>query len=295
MSFIEYARTHIPFIEEAINRYLPPETAVPSTIHRAMRYSATGGGKRLRALLAIAGCEAVGGDRQKLGPLVAALEMIHAYSLIHDDLPCMDDDDYRRGKLTNHKVFGEAMAVLAGDALLTHGFHLLSRLRYLGVDDSTIVRLLDELGRACGTDGLIGGQVSDMESEDKHVSQQILEYIHTHKTGALFRASICCGAIVGGANQRQLAMIDSYADNFGLAFQITDDILDVVGDEAKLGKAVGSDERHLKATYVSLFGLDQAKTLAEKAIATAKESITALGDNAEPLHGLADFVISRDH
>lgn len=295
MSFVSYAEKYLPFIEQAIDRYLPPETAVPTTIHRAMRYSALGGGKRLRALMVIAGCEAVGGDIGKLPPLVAAIELIHAYSLIHDDLPCMDDDDYRRGKLTNHKVFGEAIAVLAGDALLTHGFYLLSRLSELGVEDSVIVRILGELGQAAGTSGLVGGQVADIESEGKRISREMLEYTHTHKTGALFRASVCSGAMVGGASEEELVMIGTYADNFGLAFQITDDILDVIGDESKLGKAVGSDERHLKATYVSMLGLDEARRLARAAVDEAKQAIAPLGDAAAPLVDIADFILVRDH
>ena len=295
MNFSEYAKTYRPFVEAALEKYLPDEGMQPTTIHRAMRYSALGGGKRLRALLAIAGCQAVGGDIRQVEPLVAALEMIHAYSLVHDDLPCMDDDDYRRGKLTCHKVFGEGLAVLTGDALLTQGFYLISRLADVGVDGDTITRVLAELGQACGTDGLIGGQVVDLESEGKEVSRSTLEYIHTRKTGALFKTSIRCGAIIGGATDDQLDIIDTYADNFGLAFQITDDILDVVGDEAKLGKAVGSDERHIKATYVSILGLEQAKQRAQGAIEAAKEAIVTLEGNTDALVSLAEFVIARDH
>lgn len=295
MSFQEYAKRYIPFVESALEEYLPPETDHPNIIHRAMRYSTLGGGKRLRALLAIAGCEAVGGDIHQLPPLLAAIESIHAYSLVHDDLPCMDDDDYRRGKPTNHKIFGEGIAVLAGDALLTLGFHLLSRLPELGVSSEITVQLVSELGQAAGTYGLIGGQVVDLQSEGKLVDEKTLKYIHTHKTGALFRFSVRSGALIGGADPSQLAMIDTFAKEFGLAFQITDDILDVVGDASKLGKAVGSDIRQDKATYVSVYGLEEAKRMAEESVQRAEAAIASLGENGKPLVDMARYILVRDH
>lgn len=295
MSFEEYARKYVPFVETALDDYLPPETDPPGIIHKAMRYSVMGGGKRLRALLAIAGCEAVGGNIHQLPPLLAAIESIHAYSLIHDDLPCMDDDDYRRGKLTNHKVFGEGIAVLAGDALLTLGFHLISRLPELGVSTKVTLQLVSELSGASGTYGLIGGQVVDLESEGKAIAEETLRYIHTHKTGALFRAALRSGALVGGADALQLEMIDTFAEEFGLAFQITDDILDVIGDVSKLGKAVGSDVRQAKATYVSMYGLEEAKRLAAESVKRAEKAIAPLGDRAIPLVDMAQYILVRDH
>lgn len=295
MSFEEYARKYVPFVETALDDYLPPETDPPGIIHKAMRYSVMGGGKRLRALLAIAGCEAVGGNIHQLPPLLAAIESIHAYSLIHDDLPCMDDDDYRRGKLTNHKVFGEGIAVLAGDALLTLGFHLISRLPELGVSTKVTLQLVSELSGASGTYGLIGGQVVDLESEGKEIAEETLRYIHTHKTGALFRAALRSGALVGGADALQLEMIDTFAEEFGLAFQITDDILDVIGDVSKLGKAVGSDVRQAKATYVSMYGLEEAKRLAAESVKRAEKAIAPLGDRAIPLVDMAQYILVRDH
>lgn len=295
MSFEEYARKYVPFVETALDDYLPPETDPPGIIHKAMRYSVMGGGKRLRALLAIAGCEAVGGNIHQLPPLLVAIESIHAYSLIHDDLPCMDDDDYRRGKLTNHKVFGEGIAVLAGDALLTLGFHLISRLPELGVSTKVTLQLVSELSGASGTYGLIGGQVVDLESEGKEIAEETLRYIHTHKTGALFRAALRSGALVGGADALQLEMIDTFAEEFGLAFQITDDILDVIGDVSKLGKAVGSDVRQAKATYVSMYGLEEAKRLAAESVKRAEKAIAPLGDRAIPLVDMAQYILVRDH
>lgn len=300
MTFEEFRHKYLPLIEAELEQWLPPENTYPEVIHAAMRYSAVGAGKRLRGLLVLAAAEMVAGRQfstvqPAAGLVAAAVEMIHSYSLIHDDLPCMDDDDYRRGKLANHKVFGEGMAVLAGDALLTEAFLVLSRLPDRGVSPGITTRVIGEIAAAAGSRGLIGGQVVDLESEGKTISRQTLEYIHIHKTGALFRAALRCGALVAAATPQQLGAVSTYADYFGLCFQITDDILDVVGEEEKLGKKVGSDAARQKATYVSLYGLEEARRLARKAMSQAKAAIAGFGAAGCVLNGLADFVLSRDH
>ncbi|NMB11535.1 MAG: polyprenyl synthetase family protein [Firmicutes bacterium] len=291
---------HLPGIERELDRCLPAETAYPEKLHAAMRYSILGGGKRLRALLALAATEMVAKDRfgklQKAAyRLAAAAEMIHGYSLIHDDLPCMDDDDFRRGKPSNHKVFGEALAVLSGDALLTESFVLLAQLEELGVPSQVVTKVIWEMAQAGGSRGLIGGQAVDLESEGVSISAATLEYIHTHKTGALFRAVLRCGAMIAGADDQELDSITKYAECFGLCFQITDDILDVVGDEAKLGKKVGSDAEQQKVTYVSLYGLDEARRLAVDTMEKAKAAVADFQPESDVLCRLAEYVVQRDH
>ena len=244
-------------VEQALDGALPEETAWPATIHRAMRYSQFAGGKRIRPLLVLAAGEAVGGAREDLMPLACAVEMIHTYSLIHDDLPAMDDDDLRRGKPTSHKVFGEAIAILAGDALLTRAFHLLSEVPREA--DAVLLRrrlqALAILGEACGTKGLIGGQVEDLESEGKAISAESVERLHRAKTGALLAACVRGGAVLGGAGENERAALDRYAAAVGLAFQVVDDVLDATEGDTQLGKTAGKDAAARKATYVSLHGL----------------------------------------
>jgi geranylgeranyl diphosphate synthase type II len=291
---------HLPGIERELDRCLPAETVYPEKLHAAMRYSTLGGGKRLRALLALAATEMIAKDRfSKLEKaayrLGAAVEMIHGYSLIHDDLPCMDDDDFRRGKPSNHKVFGEALAVLSGDALLTESFVLLAQLEDLGVPSTAVTKIIGEMAQAGGSRGLVGGQAVDLESEGEDIPADTLEYIHTHKTGALFRAVLRCGAMIAGADDRELDSVTKYAQWFGLCFQITDDILDVVGDEAKLGKKVGSDAEQQKVTYVTLYGLDQARKLAADSMEKAKAAIAGFQPENDVLCQLAEYVVQRDH
>ncbi|NMB44989.1 MAG: polyprenyl synthetase family protein [Firmicutes bacterium] len=294
-----FMEEHLPGIERELDQCLPTEAAYPERLHASMRYSTLGGGKRLRGLLAVASTEMVSKGRSDLTPaayrLAAAVEMLHAYSLIHDDLPCMDDDDFRRGKLSNHKVFGEALAVLAGDALLTESFALLAQLEELGVPAKQVTKIVREMARAGGSLGLIGGQVVDLESEGRVISAEMLEYIHTHKTGALFRAVLRCGAMIGGADVKELHAVTRYAECFGLCFQITDDILDVVGDEAKLGKKIGSDAEQQKITYVSLYGLDRARQLAANTMEEAKAAVVEFRPASDILCQLAEFVVQRDH
>jgi geranylgeranyl diphosphate synthase type II len=272
-------------VEAALGRCLPPEDAPPPSIHRAMRYSVMAGGKRLRPILVIAGAEAVGGRADMVLPTACALELIHTYSLIHDDLPAMDDDDYRRGRLTNHKVFGEAIAILAGDALLTLAFGLLAEHASLDV--------VKEVAAAAGTSGMIGGQVVDIQSEGKAVDAETLEYIHRHKTAALIRASLVSGAMLSGASASALQAIREAGGHLGLAFQIVDDILDVEGSLEELGKMAGSDRRKKKVTYPEQFGLEASRLKAKSLIEDAKAALQPLGPSAEPIRALADFIFQR--
>ena len=240
----------------------------------------------------MAAADAAGGHGEDYLTSACAVEMIHTYSLIHDDLPAMDDDDYRRGKLTNHKVYGAGLATLAGDALLTMAFELLARQQ--GVPAETMLRVVLEISEAAGANGMVGGQALDLASEGKRIDMDTLRRMHMAKTGALFRASVRSGAILGGADEAQLAALTEYAEAFGLAFQITDDILDVTGDAAAIGKPVGSDERNHKSTYVTLTSLEEAKRLAREAADRAHEALAPLGGKAAFLDELAEYLVTRD-
>jgi geranylgeranyl diphosphate synthase, type II len=282
-------------VEAALDRALPPESAWPATIHRAVRYSLFAGGKRIRPVLVLAAGEAVGGARGDLMPLAAAVEMIHTYSLIHDDLPAMDDDDLRRGKPTAHKVFGEAIAILAGDALLTRAFHLMAEISE-GGDDARVhrrVRATAVLGEACGTGGLIGGQVMDLESEGRTIDAASLERLHRAKTGALLSACVRGGAILGGAGAAELAGLERYAAAIGLAFQVVDDVLDATEDAARLGKTAGKDEASKKATYVSVHGLEKARAMAAALRHEALDALAPLGPRGELLGAIARLIVDR--
>lgn len=283
-------------VDRTLDRLLPGVDVRPSIIHEAMRYSAIGAGKRLRACLALESAVAAGGDRDAALPLAAAIEMIHAYSLVHDDLPCMDDDDMRRGKPSNHKVFGEGIAVLTGDALLTHAFDVLANLPSLANTSAEVaLRIVAEISRACGTGGLIGGQVVDLEAAGKPADAETLDFIHRNKTGALFKASIRTGAMLGGASDQILKHLTEYARHFGLAFQIVDDLLDVTGSPEKLGKATGRDAKLEKLTYPRLHGVEQSRMKARYHIEQALHSLEPLGEEKTfVLRALADFVLHRD-
>ncbi len=280
-------------VDAALERHLPSEAAPPLTIHRAMRYSVMAGGKRLRPILVIAGAEAVGGAATMVMPTACALEMIHTYSLIHDDLPAMDDDDYRRGRLTNHKVFGDAIAILAGDALLTLAFRLIADNADLVSDPRVIRDVVAEIADAAGTVGMVGGQVVDIESEGKAISADTLEYIHRHKTAALIRASLRVGARLAGGDAKAVAAITEAGGDLGLAFQIVDDILDVEGSLEELGKTAGSDERKQKATYPGIHGREASRRQAKMLIDRAKERLGVFGQRSAPLLALADYVVER--
>ena len=250
------------------------------------------GGKRLRPIMLMAAADAVRAKGTDYLTTGCAMEMIHTYSLIHDDLPAMDDDDYRRGKLTNHKVYGAGMATLAGDALLTLAFEVM--LRQQGVSAEKLVQVVREISQAAGPDGMGGGQALDLESEGKQISMETMKKIHLGKTGALFRAAIRSGAILGGASEDELQALTVYADNFGLAFQITDDILDVIGDEKVIGKPVGSDEKNHKSTYVTLTSLEEAQRLAQEAVDTAIDALKIFGEEADFLRELVAYLMKRN-
>lgn len=281
-------------VDAALERYLPGAATLPQSLHEAMRYSVFAGGKRIRPVLMMAACDAVGGDAKRVLPAACAMEMIHTYSLIHDDLPAMDDDDYRRGRPTNHKKYGEATAILAGDALLTEAFILLSEPDVNGdVPPEVLRRVIHTIARCAGSMGMVGGQVVDMESEGKDIDFPTLEYIHTHKTGALILASIQTGGLIGGAGEGDLQALTRYAEAAGLAFQVADDILDVVGDQQQIGKDVGSDQARGKATYVSLLGLDEARKRARELRDLAVEALQPLGKQAEALRAIAHYIVER--
>jgi geranylgeranyl diphosphate synthase type II len=282
-------------VEDALHLALPEESAWPATIHRAVRYSLFAGGKRIRPLLALASAEAAGGTAGDAMPLACAVEMIHTYSLVHDDLPAMDDDDLRRGKPTSHKVFGEAIAILAGDALLTRAFHLMAVLPDDASPETMRRRVTASavLGDAAGTTGLIGGQVMDLESEGVAIDAGGLERLHRAKTGALLSACVRGGAILAGAGGDDLGRLDAYARAIGLAFQVVDDVLDATADDATLGKTAGKDAKAGKATYVSVHGLDGARRIAAALRAEARAALAPLGERGRTLGGLAELIVDR--
>ncbi|MBS4215729.1 polyprenyl synthetase family protein [Bacillus sp. FJAT-49825] len=260
-----------------------------------MIYSLEAGGKRIRPLLVFATIDAFGMDPKKGLSAAAAIEMIHTYSLIHDDLPSMDNDDLRRGKPTNHKVFGDAVATLAGDALLTYSFEVLGNIPNDSITAETRLKLIVEMAKAAGTEGMVGGQVADMEGEGKSLTLQELEYIHIHKTGKLLGFSVLAGALIAGANQSQIESLSAFAHHLGLAFQIQDDILDVVGNEQEIGKRVGSDTTNSKSTYPKLLSLDGAKAALREQTHRAKANLAKTGLNTTLLMEITDLVASRNH
>lgn len=275
-----------------------PETwNIPASLRDSMEYSLLAGGKRLRPLLVIAAAEAIGGQREAAIPIAQAVEMIHTYSLIHDDLPAMDNDDFRRGKPTNHKVFGEAMAILAGDGLLTHAFHqIVQASRLHNVPAEATLDIIEELAIFAGPSGMVGGQVADMQGEQGITDLETLQYIHQHKTGDLIVFSLKAGGRVSGASEAQLAALAKFGQCIGLAFQIRDDILDLVGDEGKLGKKVQSDVKQEKVTYPYFIGLEASQAELERLTLAAKEAVS---DGSIPfperLLQIADFLTHRDH
>jgi geranylgeranyl diphosphate synthase type II len=284
-------------VETALDRCVPPESADPAIIHKAMRYSLFAGGKRIRPLLAIAAAEAVCDAPAGIESAACCLELIHTYSLIHDDLPALDNDDLRRGRPTCHKVFGDAMAILAGDALLTLAFEVLSK---LDVDSERLdagrrIRLVEELATASGTvGGMIGGQVNDLEGEGKFPTAHLLESIHRAKTGALLRASVRMGGIYAGADTAQLAALTKYGERIGLAFQIVDDVLDVEQSSEALGKTAGKDAQQHKITFPAVYGLERSREMAEEERRAAHLALACFDDRAERLKQLADLIVRRN-
>ncbi|MDH7499717.1 MAG: polyprenyl synthetase family protein [candidate division NC10 bacterium] len=278
-------------VEEALNRYLPPETERPSLLHKAMRYSVECGGKRLRPLLCLASAEAVGGAMESAMIPAVALEYLHTYTLIHDDLPAMDNDDLRRGKPTSHKMFGEANAILAGDALLTLAFEVLSGM--VAPPPYPPNQLILELAQAAGSRGVAGGQFEDLASEDRVPHPEQVDYIHAHKTAILIRAACRLGAIAGAAPPGELEALSLYGERAGLAFQIADDILNATSSLEELGKAVGSDAARQKMTYVALYGIERAQEKAEALVREAMAVLAEWGPRSEPLAALARFMVHR--
>jgi len=291
MNLREYLAHQQQLVEAELDRLVPPESAPPETIHRAMRYSLFAGGKRIRPILCMESAYAAGGEMDGVAACACSLELIHTYSLIHDDLPALDNDDYRRGKLTNHKVFGDAMAILAGDSLLTLAFQVLAQ---LPAADDRKTRLIAELATASGTvGGMIGGQVADLEGEGKTPTAELLESIHRAKTGALLRASLRMGTIYAGASDEQYGALSCYGEHIGLAFQIVDDILDVEESSAALGKTAGKDAAQHKITFPAVYGLETSHRMAEEECARAHQVLAPFGERAARLHELADHIVRR--
>lgn len=289
-----YLRDRKQLVEAALDASL--EVVYPETIYESMRYSLLAGGKRLRPILCLATCELLDGTTAMAMPTACALEMIHTMSLIHDDLPSMDNDDYRRGQLTNHKVYGEDVAILAGDGLLTYAFeHVATQTR--NVPPERILKVVAALGRAVGGAGLVGGQVVDLASEgDPDVTLETLNFIHTHKTGALLKVSVTSGAVLAGANDDQEETLAKYADKIGLAFQIVDDVLDITATSEELGKSAGKDVQAQKATYPSFWGIEESRQQAKQLVKEAKAEVSkCFGQKAQPLLALADFIVARTH
>ena len=283
-------------VEAALPGYLPKGDTPQKTVQEAMAYSLLGGGKRLRGVLCLAFCELSGGKIKDALPFACAIEMVHCYSLIHDDLPCMDDDDLRRGKPSCHIQYGEAMAVLAGDGLLTLGFETMLSRSFTGkCPTERVIKAAAELAVSIGSSGMIGGQVIDIESEGKAVGEEQLSHLHALKTGALIRASAKMGCIIAGAGEELLQRADAYAKNIGLAFQITDDILDVTASEEALGKPIGSDKEQGKTTYVTLYGLGQSRQLAKELVEKAVLSLEGSDLDDPFLRELARELVQRDH
>ncbi len=289
--FAKYLDETKASIETALDKSLGPEE--PEELRRAMRYSLLAGGKRLRPILCLAACELAGGKAEHAIPTAVALEMIHTMSLIHDDLPAMDNDDLRRGRPTNHKVFGDAIAILAGDALLIRAFEMVS-LRSPHIPAERLLKVIGELSLVAGAPGLVGGQVVDLESEGKDVDLETLEFIHLHKTGALLRACVVCGALIAGAEEELLTALKTYAKGIGLAFQIIDDILDVTASSETLGKTAGKDLISDKTTYPKLLGLEESRRRAEALVKDSKEALKPWKESSAPLLALADFITKRD-
>jgi geranylgeranyl diphosphate synthase, type II len=287
----KYLRDLKPEVEAALDASIT--VTYPEKIYESMRYSLMAGGKRLRPILCLAACELLGGDRASAMPTACAMEMVHTMSLIHDDLPAMDNDDYRRGKLTNHKVYGDDIAILAGDALLAYAFEFIAS-QTKGVPAERILKAIAHLGHAVAATGLVGGQVVDLECEGKpDVTAETLTFIHIHKTAALLESCVICGALLAGANDTDIQRLSTYANNIGLAFQIIDDILDITATSEQLGKTAGKDLAAQKVTYPSLWGIKVSQQKAEELVEQAKAQLISYGDAALPLMALADYITAR--
>ncbi|MBM4134116.1 MAG: polyprenyl synthetase family protein [Nitrospira sp.] len=294
MNIREYLEQKREAVDRFLEEVIPDAKTPPTTLHESIRYSLFAGGKRVRPILAIAAAEAIGPLVPATLPIASSLELIHTYSLIHDDLPAMDNDDYRRGKLTNHKVYGEAMAILAGDALLTLAFELCSRRDLLdGLAPARQVQLIYELAVGSGNLGMVGGQVLDIQAENRDIDLVTLQNIHKHKTGMLIRAAVRMGAIVADATDEQLGRLTGYAEDIGLAFQIADDVLNVTGTREELGKNANTDAQRGKKTYPTFYGVDGAKALADQVRDRAIAHLDGFGPSAAPLREIARYITAR--
>lgn len=296
MKFELWLKDKVKTVENALRNNFVIKEGIEQQIYDAMEYSLFAGGKRLRPVIMLGVHEIYRNNNQAVLPFACAIEMIHTYSLIHDDLPAMDDDDYRRGKLSNHKKFGEAIAILAGDGLLNMAFEVMLRESLkLDIDKALLLKAISTIADSSGTKGMIGGQVVDMFCEESINNISDLEYLHRHKTGAIIKSSAIVGGLLGGASEDELTNIEKFADKLGLAFQIQDDILDVEGNEEKLGKPIGSDADNNKKTYVSMIGLDESKKLQEKLTNEAIEALSIFGDKANMLVELCKYLLSREN
>lgn len=291
-----YMQEIATYVGDQLKFVLPIEWSVPVNLQESMQYSLMAGGKRLRPLLVLAAAEALGGSREAALPVACAVEMVHTYSLVHDDLPAMDNDDYRRGKLTNHKVYGEAMAILAGDALLTQAFYTVAQASKAGVSAEAVLAIVSDMSEYAGARGMVGGQVADMEGEQGMTEIAQLEYIHLHKTADLFMFSLTAGARTAGATEEQLDALRRFGSDLGLAFQIQDDILDVIGDEALLGKKTQSDIKAQKVTYPYFIGLEASQAEVERLTESAKQALAEANlADSQRLTEIADYLVKRDH
>ncbi|MEH2286125.1 geranylgeranyl diphosphate synthase CrtE [Nostoc sp.] len=289
-----YLKERQKLCDNALDRSI--QVIYPEKIYEAMRYSLLAGGKRVRPILCLATCEMMGGTIEMAMPTACAVEMIHTMSLIHDDLPAMDNDDYRRGKLTNHKVYGEDVAILAGDGLLALAFESVAIQTPQTVKREIVLQVIARLGRALGAGGLVGGQIVDLESEGKSdISLETLNFIHKHKTAALLEACVVCGGLITNASPEDVQRLTRYAQNIGLAFQIIDDILDITSTQEQLGKTAGKDQKAQKVTYPSLWGLEESRSKAQELVKAACVELEPFGDRAKPLQALAHFITSRNN
>jgi len=290
----KYLEEKRQLVDRYLEAHLPPVGTSPAVLHEAIRYSLLAGGKRIRPILTIAVAEAIGPPPASMLPVACAFEFIHTYSLIHDDLPAMDNDDFRRGKPTNHKVYGDGMAILAGDGLQTMAFEWCSRADLVtDLDPRCQVQIIAELALGSGNEGMVGGQVLDIQAENQKVALEELQHIHAHKTGKLIRASVRAGALLSGASLTQFEQLTGYAEDIGLAFQIADDVLNVTGTREELGKDANTDAERGKQTYPSFYGLEGAKKLAQECADRAISRLSSFDDKADPLRGIAQFIVSR--
>lgn len=293
MNFKQELKNRVEIVDKYMDKFLPAAEEYPKVIHEAMRYSVFAGGKRLRPIMVMETCKAFGGDWEKSMPFACSLEMIHTYSLIHDDLPAMDNDDYRRGRLTSHKVFGENMAILAGDALLHHAFETMAE-ACVEINDIKATRAMLAIAQGAGIHGMVVGQVVDVISEGKKIDKQTLDFIHKNKTAAMLIGALKSGAYLGGATDEDIDKLERIGELVGVAFQIQDDILDVTSTFEKLGKPINSDEKNNKITYATMFGVEKASEIVEEMSNEAIEILKSMGDKTDFLVKLTEYLIKRD-